>query len=215
MNNSVLTMNAYNYILSKILTGEIKQGERIREDIIADQMGTSRTPVREAVNQLTQNGFIVHIPRKGLYCVEITQEELLNLLDLRTVLADYSYERCAQTASLDDIKELVDHINEFLALDQRDKIQCHEDYDIRFHLMIAKITNSSRLIKYIEEIETILRIARAKLKKSPRMNEVIDLSWVLHKEIVEAIEAKDFIKLHDANERHMKLMRETQVLAKG
>jgi len=208
-------MNAYNYILTKILDGEIKQGERIREDIIAEQMGTSRTPVREAMNQLSQNGFIINIPRKGLYCVEITQDELLNLLELRTVLSDFSYQKCVQTATTDDIKKLYEHINLFRALSQKDKIQRHEDFDIRFHLMIAEITKSPRLIKYIQEIETILRIARANLKKSPKMNEVIDMSWVLHQEIVQAIEEKNIILLRDINDRHMKLMRETQVLVKG
>ena len=55
--NTVLAENAYNYILDEILKGRIQPGERIREDEIADEMGTSRTPVREAVNQLSQNGF--------------------------------------------------------------------------------------------------------------------------------------------------------------
>ena len=64
--NTVLTENAYNYILNQILDGQIKPGERIREDVIAEQMGTSRTPVREAVNQLRQNGFINYVKRKGI-----------------------------------------------------------------------------------------------------------------------------------------------------
>ena len=61
--NTVLAENAYNYILDEILKGRIQPGERIREDEIADEMGTSRTPVREAVNQLSQNGFIKYIKR--------------------------------------------------------------------------------------------------------------------------------------------------------
>ena len=86
MDNSVLTDNAYHFILNKILNGEIAPGERLREDTLAEQLGMSRTPVREAVRQLSQDGFIVNIKRKGLYCVEISEKDLLNLLDLRMVL---------------------------------------------------------------------------------------------------------------------------------
>ena len=51
-NNTLLVENAYNYILDQILNGTIKPGDRIREAIIAEQLATSRTPGREAVNQL-------------------------------------------------------------------------------------------------------------------------------------------------------------------
>lgn len=105
-NNTLLVENAYNYILDQILNGTIKPGDRIREDIIAEQLETSRTPVREAVNQLCQNGFIHNVKRKGLYCVQISREELVDLLELRQVLEDYCYCKCADKATKEDIDRL-------------------------------------------------------------------------------------------------------------
>ncbi len=212
MDNSVLTENAYNFILNQILNGEIKPGDRIREDLIAEQMGTSRTPVREAVNQLSQNGFITYLKRKGLYCVELSKKELLNLLDLRMALEDLSYRRCAELATEEDISQLYTYIDTFQSYDMEKRIQQHNQCDIKFHLLTAEITQSPRLIKYINEIETILLIARSNLKNYAMINEVIDLSWFLHRDIVKGIETKDFDLISRTNERHMQLMRETQIL---
>lgn len=210
--NTVLTENAYNYILEQILDGQIKPGERIREDIIAEQMGTSRTPVREAVNQLCQNGFINYVKRKGLYCVQPSKEELKDLLELRQVLEEFCYIKCAQRAGKEDIKRLYDHIESFHKLSREDQIKLHAQYDIQFHLTAADISKSQRLIKYINEIETLSLIVRKNLKNSRRMEDVIDLSWILHLNIVKAIEAKDIKTIKENNDEHIKLMKDTQLL---
>ena len=211
-NNTLLVENAYNYILDQILNGTIKPGDRIREDIIAEQLETSRTPVREAVNQLCQNGFIHNVKRKGLYCVQISREELVDLLELRQVLEDYCYCKCADKASKEDIDRLNGYIDSFLALPQEEQMANHEKYDIQFHLMTAEMTGSQRLIKYINEIETCLLIVRKNLKNSGRKAEVVELSWLLHRNIVKAMEAKDKELLMELNREHIKLMKDTQLI---
>jgi Transcriptional regulators len=212
MNTSVLTKNAYNFILNQIVDGKIKPGERIREDVIAEQMGTSRTPVREAVKQLSQNGFITYVPRKGLYCVELARQDLLDLLDLRMVLEDFSYRRCVELATEKDVERLYDCIDTFQAYDLEKRIELHNQTDIKFHIMTAEITHFSRLVKYINEVETIMLIARSNLKNSTNISEIIDLSWSLHRDIVKGIETRNYDLIKDANERHMNLMKETQIL---
>lgn len=214
MNNSVLTENAYDYILNQILTGEIKPGERIREDIIAEQLGTSRTPVREAVNQLTQNGFIMYIKRKGLYCMEISQTDLLDLIDLRMVLEEFSYQRCAVLASQKDVNSLYSFIDEFNSFSKEKKIENHNQFDIQFHLATAEITNFPRLVKYINEVETILLIARSTLKNSSKISSIIEESWLLHRDIVRGIETKDTSLISLTNQKHIQLMKDTQILNK-
>lgn len=209
--NTVLTENAYNYILDEILEGNIKSGERIREDIIAEELGMSRTPVREAVNQLCQNGFISYVKRKGLYCVKLSREEMTDLLELRLVLEEYSYIKCAERASKENIAKLYSLIDNFQALPKEEKMRHHIKRDIQFHVMIAEISRSQRLIKYINEIETLLLIVRKNLKNSSREYEVIELSWDLHYELVKAVEAKDKQLIRELNREHVKLMQDTQL----
>lgn len=209
--NTVLTENAYNYILDQILEGNIRSGDRIREDIIAEELGMSRTPVREAVNQLSQNGFIHYVKRKGLYCVKLSREEMTDLLELRQVLEEYSYIKCAERASKADIAELYAMINNFQAMPKEEKMSRHIKCDIRFHIRIAEISNSQRLIKYINEIETLLLIVRKNLKNSNREYEVIELSWDLHYRLIKAVEAGDKQLIRELNHDHVKLMQDTQL----
>ena len=78
--------------------------------------------------------------------------------------------------------------------------------------MAADISRSKWLIKYINEIETLCLIVRKNSKDSKRMEEVIDLSWILHLNIVKAIEEKDIKTIKENNDEHIKLMRDTQLV---
>ena len=150
--------------------------------------------------------------RDRLYCVQISREELVDLLELRQVLEDYCYCKCADKATKEDIDRLNGYIDSFLALPQEEQLANHEKYDIQFHLMTAEMTGSQRLIKYINEIETCLLIVRKNLKNSGRKAEVVELSWLLHRNIVKAMEAKDKELLMELNREHIKLMKDTQLI---
>ena len=220
--NSVLADHAYSEILKKILASEIKPGSRIREDILAEQLGVSRTPVREAVNRLTQNGFITYVKRKGLYCVKVTRQDLLNLLELRIVLESLSFEKCIDMATEEDIdhmQQIVDDFNERLAviLTHNESLMgseiamLHNDCDVRFHVAIARISNSARLVQYVNEVETMLLIPRQRIYTSNEREEIVRLSWTQHQQIIDAIRARDKEAAKSLLENHRKLMVDTQV----
>jgi DNA-binding GntR family transcriptional regulator len=206
-----------------ILSSEIKPGERIREDILAEKFGISRTPVREAVNQLVQNGFIVNVKRKGLYCVNFSEEELLDLIELRMSLESLSFDKCIERAVDKDIQALKEIIHDFNEKYGRiaentgsDGIgkeisRLHNEYDVRFHVSIANVSNSSKLIKYITEVENLLLISRQRIYRKESGRDIIALSWKQHEQIVEAIEARDKSAAVDVLGQHLKLMRDTQI----
>ena len=221
-NISVLADYAHSEILKMILSGKIEPGTRIREDILADQLGISRTPVREAVNRLTQNGFITVIKRKGLYCVKITRQDLLNLLELRVALESLSYEKCIDLAVDDDLDAVQNIIDDFtrrlsiiLTHDENDKRRelalIHNEYDVNFHVAIARISNSVRLIQYVTDVETMLLIARQRIYRSDEWIEIVRLSWAQHQEMIDSIRAKNKIAAKEQLESHLRLMLDTQI----
>ena len=183
----------------------------LSEDEIADEMGTSRTPVREAVNQLSQNGFIKYIKRKGLYCVQYNRDELESLLELRETLEEFSYIHCANMAKKEDIERLQNIIKQFNSLPDQEKEKQHAKCDVSFHVAAAEITNNERLVKYIKEIETLLLIVRKNLSSSVQVKDIISLSWLLHDQIVDAIAKKDISAIKKLNQEHIELMRKTQL----
>ncbi len=222
-NNFVLTDYAYTSILDMILSSEIKPGDRIREDILAEKFGISRTPVREAINQLVQNGFVVNIKRKGLYCVNITKSELLDLLELRTALESISFEKCIDLATDEDIEYIKGIINDFnqkynqllRSVDSgssKEIAQLHNTYDVKFHVSIANVSKSNKLIKYITEIENTLLIARQRIYRNTNEGKsIVLLSWKQHELMIESIQAKDKKAAIDMLHSHLKLMKDTQV----
>ncbi len=209
--NSVLTEKAYDYILDQILNGVIIPGDRIREDLIAEQLGMSRTPVREAINQLSQNGFINYIKRKGLYCVQLDESEQITLLNLRENLEAYMYIQCIHNASKAEVEALKQDVVSFLSLSDDEKMRVHSRRDIDFHIHAARLTHSKLIEKYVREIETLVLIVRKNLKNSKRQKDIIDLSWKLHGDIADAIQNKDEQLIRELNHEHIQLMRETQL----
>jgi len=222
INNFVLTDYAYSSILEKILTSEIKPGERIREDLLAKEFGISRTPVREAINQLVQNGFIVNIKRKGLYCVKVTRQDLLDLMDLRMALESLSLSKCIELCNEEDIQNLQSIIDDFYrqynhilnnpdANSGRNIAYLHNNYDVKFHVSIANVSKSNRLIKYISEVENTLLIARQNIYKSEWAKEIVSLSWQQHESLLEAIKSGNSTAAIDMLKQHLQLMKDTQV----
>ena len=222
LNNSVLTDFAYSEILNMILSAEIKPGARIREDLLAEKLGISRTPVREAVNRLTQNGFIINIKRKGVYCVQVTRKDLLNLIDLRNVLESLSFEKCIELASDEDLASFQDTIDEFhhkfnkilrnnSPMAGREISLLHNEYDVRFHIGIAEISGSTHLVKYINEVESLLLIARQRIYRNEEGTNIVLLSWKQHELMLESIRKRDKTAAKEMLTQHLQLMCDTQV----
>jgi DNA-binding GntR family transcriptional regulator len=221
-NNSVLTDYAYSEILKMILAADIKPGSRIREDLLAEGLGISRTPVREAVNRLTQNGFINNIKRKGLYCVKFTRRDLVNLMELRVALESLSFEKCIDMASEEDLNGFQSTIDDFwhqldVIMGHDENIMgkeialLHNEYDVRFHVGIAQISNSPRLIQYVTEIENMLLIARQRIYRSTEKVEIVQLSWKQHEEMLEALRGRNKEAAKILLNKHLDLMFQTQI----
>ena len=76
----------FNTLRQAILTGELKPGERLMEIHLADRLGVSRTPIREAMRKLELEGLVVMIPRKGAQVARITEKNLKDVLEVRRAL---------------------------------------------------------------------------------------------------------------------------------
>jgi GntR family transcriptional regulator, rspAB operon transcriptional repressor len=166
MEHPSLKQSAYGIIKEKLLKGEIPQGERIREDMLAEEISMSRTPVREAINQLTAEGLVNNIPRKGIYPIELNDNKIKELLDVREVLETLSVVRCIERITQEGVEALKGILEEFgLMLSRGNYTECNE-LDSRFHREIAVISGNGKLIEFLSEIEDFMQIARSIEKKT-------------------------------------------------
>src|SRR6056297_804513 len=93
----------YESLKESILNGSLKPGEKLMESRIAEDLGVSRTPVREAIRKLEKEKYVKMIPRKGAYVEDLTMEDILEVLEIRIVLEGLASKLAARNIS-DEMK---------------------------------------------------------------------------------------------------------------
>ena len=98
----------FNTLRQAILRGELKPGERLMEIQLANKLGVSRTPIREAIRKLELEGLVLMIPRKGAEVAEITEKSLRDVLEVRRALEELAVELVCEKITDEQIQELKD-----------------------------------------------------------------------------------------------------------
>lgn len=97
---------AYRRLLDEIRNGTLAPGARLRETDLADRLGISRTPVREAIRQLETDGLVIHLPRQGATIRSLDHAEVVELYEMRAVLEGTAARLAARAASDIELAEL-------------------------------------------------------------------------------------------------------------
>jgi DNA-binding GntR family transcriptional regulator len=197
---------AYSIIRTKILRGDFELGSRIREDVLAEEISISRTPVREAINRLVADGIIIKKSQKGLYLIDPDSEQIEDNIDIRLSLEKLSVEKCIQRSTDADIDEISNVLNTFEdALNKKDYDTCNE-LDSEFHILIAQLSANSSLMKLLDDLSAFFLLVRKKEKKSnPQKKNTRTLKE--HRRIAEAIRNRDILAAQDAVEKNIQTMR--------
>ena len=94
----------FNTLRQAILKGELKPGERLLEIALAERLGVSRTPVREAMRKLEQEGLVVMIPRRGAQVASITEKDLNDVLEVRIALENVAIEKACKLITEEELE---------------------------------------------------------------------------------------------------------------
>lgn len=186
-------------IRSMILRGDLEPGDRLHENKIAEVLGVSRNPVREAIRALEATGLIEVTPRIGASVTSFDVEDLCQLLEVRSVLEAFAAELAARNRTAADVAEidrcLVEGRKASTSNDLVTAAECHRD----FHLAIERASGN----EYIERTVSPLR-HRTELVFSVLSDSRAMLSWDQHQMIREAISAGDPAAAHGAALDHMR-----------
>ena len=132
-------------IRTAIMEGTLRPGERLMEIQLAEQLGVSRTPVREAIRKLELEGLVLMLPRKGAYVASISKKDLLDILELRVGLEGMAAYYAAERISKDEIKEL-EKISKVLEEHVKNNdLENMLKVDEEFHNFIFDTTGNARL----------------------------------------------------------------------
>ena len=179
----------FNTLRQAILKGELKPGERLMEIQLANKLGVSRTPVREAIRKLELEGLVLMIPRKGAEFAEITRQDMEDVLEVRTALEELAVKDACDHITDAQLSELKKASNEFkkALLEGKDLVTC-ADADMHFHDVILSATNNRRLIQMLNNLSEQMYRYRMEYLKDERT----------HKTLIEEHDAiRRALKKHD------------------
>ena len=201
----------FNTLRRAILKGELEPGERLMEVALANKLGVSRTPIREAIRKLELDGLVVMIPRKGAIVAKITEKDLRDVLEVRASLEDLATQLAVQRMFEDDIVQLRSACDAFSrAVDEGDDFHELAKKDVAFHDIIYAATENQRLVQMLNNLREQMYRYRLEYLKDESAHRTLAEE---HIQITEAIRTRDEEKAVSIMHRHI-LAQEKAVLSK-
>ena len=182
--NTGLSGPAYKHILELIMTKQLMPGDRIPETKIAEQFNISRTPVRDAMRQLSNEGLIEIFPNRFAQVRVFSEDAIREVGTLRIALDTMSVKLAGLYGSRADFLRLQQIAQQCSDAFEAGDIEKRRAYDSDFHLELAHIAGNSLLIKFQEELQLIVQFILLH-HPNPFQNEVKHLQQ--HKELAQAL----------------------------
>lgn len=195
----------FNTLRQAILTGDLKPGERLMEIHLANRLGVSRTPIREAIRKLELEGLVTMIPRRGAEVAQITEKCMSDVLEVRRALdalcAELACERIAPEG-LEDLKEACEHFSRTVRQGEAD-IKSIAQADVRLHDIIVQATGNERLVQLINNLsEQMYRYRFEYLKDSSQHERLVEEHRIIYESLVKKDKktASEAAKMHIDNQ---------------
>lgn len=190
----------FNTLRQAILRGELQPGERLMEIQLANKLGVSRTPIREAIRKLELEGLVLMIPRRGAEVAEITEKSLRDVLEVRSALEELAVELACERISDEDVDKLRVAAKEFEEVSKEEDVTALAEADVKFHDIIYFATDNQRLIQLLYNLrEQMYRYRVEYLKRE----DVCATLFEEHQNIIECIARRDKLAAKQAIGKHI------------
>ena len=181
----------FNTLRQAILKGELKPGERLMEIQLAEKLGVSRTPIREAIRKLELEGLVLMIPRRGAEVAKISHKSLQDVLEVRGALEELATDLACQRITEEQLIELRNAENHFKAVVEKGTEMEIAEADEAYHDIIYHATGNKRLIQMINNLREQMYRYRLEYIKDEAQK------------ILEAIRIRDIIRAKALMKEHI------------
>lgn len=189
-----------------ILTGELKPGERLMEIHLANKLGVSRTPIREAIRQLELEGLVIMVPRKGAQVASITKKSMSDVLEVRLALEKLAVELASKRINFEQKEELKNAMLLFEQKVSEGDVSEIAKADVAFHDKIFESTGNMRLGQIVNNLaEQMYRYRFEYIKEEGAHKRLVEE----HRAIFEAIASGDVLVATDAISLHIRNQEES------
>ena len=178
----------FNTLRKAILTGELKPGERLMESHLANRLGVSRTPIREAIRKLELEGLVTMIPRRGAEVAQITEKSMKDVLEVRRALDALCAELACDRISEEEMGKLEEACAGFEKATRTGDTTAIAKADVALHDIIVAATGNRRLVQLVNNLaEQMYRYRFEYIKDESQHERLVEE----HRIIYESIRAKD------------------------
>ena len=202
LTRTVLREQIRELLLERILKGELQPGDRIVELQIAQELGTSQAPVREALRELQSLGFVEHEPYRGTRVRRITEEELTEIYPVRAALEELAAQEAASKLDRGKVGELEREFEAMREAAGRDNLQDLAAHDATFHRLIVEAAGNKVLLDTWRTLRVEARVVVTALKTDVDLHELAEL----HRPLLEALKEGSPEKAGGALRQHFELL---------
>jgi DNA-binding GntR family transcriptional regulator len=183
-----------------IVRGDFSPGNRLVESRIAEAMGISRTPVREAIHKLEREGLIKKLPQGGFYVLNLTREEIEETFGIRSVLESYAARLAAIKHQKEELEPLEEKIEAFQYFLNRGEMEALLKINTEFHGLLYAMSRSPKLVKMINDLQDqIYRFRRIILK----IETMAKTSNDDHRQMLSAMKMRDAERVETLVRQHI------------
>ncbi len=205
-NHRPLRELVFEQLRSSILNGSLKPGERLMEIDLAEKLGVSRTPIREAIRKLELEGLVVMEVRKGAYVADVSVKETLDILEVRSVLEGLAASLAAKRVTKEELEEMQVTLESFNQAVKDDDMKRMIEQDTRFHNLIFKSTRNKKLIQIVNGLQEL--VLRFRITYFTEYKRATDMP-AEHQLIYKAIANGDPIAAQKNGQYHIDMLKET------
>ncbi|MFF4776665.1 GntR family transcriptional regulator [Microtetraspora fusca] len=171
-----------------ILTGQLAPGSAIRQDALAEQLGVSRVPIREALKILEGEGQVIYRPRRGYMVAELALEDFLEVYRIRQILEEEAVRRAIERITDEDIQRLQDAHADVVAAGQAGEIIAMAAANRRFHFTLIDAAGMPRLRRFLSILWDASDVYRSLYYSEESNRERVEHE---HQGIIDAVRARD------------------------
>lgn len=188
----------YRDLRQKILAGDIQDGDRLTETALAREYNASRLHIKSALRLLEQEHLAAHIPQRGFFAQGVTENDLLEINDMRIALERVVFARLLDRVSTDDIarmRHMTKRIGAFMATEMLEDAMAELD---EFYRFAYELSSCWRIVAILETYDEYLKFIR---RRSVRLTDSNEESLYIVERIIDALEQHDYDTLMTEIER--------------
>jgi DNA-binding GntR family transcriptional regulator len=202
-----LTDIVFERLHDAIIDGRLEAGQWLRQETLAQELGVSQMPVREALKRLVAEGLAVRIPYKGVKVVEFSPEDIVDICTLRLVLEGLAVRLATPLITTKELERLKEILRELEGYTSQEQIARRRQLNAEFHLCISQASGRQYLVRLLETLwrwfPSVI-LYEGTLRQEELLPDRMDREIREHWAILEALERRDAQQAEEETRRHIR-----------